>query len=124
MKYDDRDGKYKVFEINLRQGRSNFYVTSSGNNVAKYVVDDRVKEKDMDLKIQKDEFYWHVIPNSVVYKYVKDKELVNKCKKLVASGKSAHSYEYKYDLSGNFKRSLYIKLYSINQMKKFKKYCK
>ncbi|MBC2575912.1 carboxylate--amine ligase [Peptostreptococcus canis] len=124
IKYDDRDGKFKVFEINLRQGRSNFYVTSSGNNIAKYVVEDRVYNKEMDLKIQKDPFYWHVIPNSVVYKYVHNKELVKKCKELVASGKSASSYGYKYDLSGNFKRSLYIFLYNLNQKKKFRKYCR
>lgn len=124
IKYDDRDGKFKVFEINLRQGRSNFYVTSSGNNIAKYVVEDRVYNKEMDLKIQKEPFYWHVIPNSVVYKYVHNKELVKKCKELVASGKSASSYGYKYDLSGNFKRSLYIFLYNLNQKKKFRKYCR
>ena len=124
IKYDDRDGKFKVFEINLRQGRSNFYVTSSGNNIAKYVVEDRVFNKELELKIQKDPFYWHVIPNSVVYDYVKNKDLVKKCKDLVASGRSASSYGYDYDLKGNFKRSLYIFLYNINQKKKFKKYCK
>lgn len=124
IKYDDRDGKYKVFEINLRQGRSNYYVTSSGNNISRYVVEDRVYNKDLDLKIQKDNFYWRVIPNSVVYKYVHNTELVNKCKELVKSGKSASSYDYSYDLSGNFKRSLYIFLYNLNQKKKFKKYCK
>lgn len=124
IKYDDRDKKYKVFEINLRQGRSNNYVTSSGNNIAKYVVEDRVYNMDMELKIQKDEFYWHVIPNSVVYEYVKDKSLVEKCKKLVQEGKSASAYDYRYDLSGNLKRSLYILLYKINQKRKFKKYCK
>ena len=124
IKYDDRDGKFKVFEINLRQGRSNFYVTSSGNNIARYVVEDRIYNKEMDLKIQKDPFYWHVIPNSVVYDFVKDKSLVKRCKDLVAQGKSASSFGYDYDLRGNFKRRLYLFLYGLNQKKKFNKYCK
>lgn len=124
IKFDSRDNTYKVFEINLRQGRSNYYVTSSGNNIARYVVEDRVYNKELDLKIQKDPFFWHVIPKNVVYKYVKDQALVNKAKSLVAQGKSATSFGYDKDLKGNFKRSLYILLYSINQMRKFKKYCK
>lgn len=124
IKFDSRDNTYKVFEINLRQGRSNYYVTSCGHNIAKYVVEDRVYNKELDLKIQKDAFFWHVIPNNVVYKYVKDQELVNKAKRLVSEGKSATSFGYEKDLKGNFKRRWYIFLYNINQMRKFKKYCK
>lgn len=122
IKFDTRDGKYKLFEINLRQGRSNFYVTSSGNNIAKYVVEDRVLKKDLDLKVQKDPFYWHVVPNGVVLKYVKDEKLLKQVKGLIAEGKEATSFGYKKDLSGNFKRSLYVLLYNINQFRKYKRY--
>ena len=124
IKYDSRDNKYKLFEINLRQGRSNYYVTSSGNNIAKYVVKDRILEKNLDLKVQKEPFYWHVVPNAVVFKYVKDKELVNKVKKLISQGKEATSFGYNRDLEGNFKRRLYVFLYNINQIRKYKKYYK
>ena len=80
--------------------------------------------KELDLKIQKDPFFWHVIPSNVVYKYVKDQELVNKAKQLAKEGNSATSFGYDKDLKGNFKRRWYLFLYGINQMRKFKKYCK
>nr|WP_300003617.1 carboxylate--amine ligase [Tissierella sp.] len=122
IKLDSRDNKYKLFEINLRQGRSNYYVTASGNNIAKYVVEDRVLEKNLEFKVQKDPFYWHVVPNGVVFKYVKDQALVKQVKSLISQGKEATSFGYSKDLSGNFKRSLYVFLYNINQFKKYKKY--
>ncbi|MEG0855130.1 MAG: carboxylate--amine ligase [Terrisporobacter sp.] len=124
IKYDAREKKYKVFEINLRQGRSNYYVTSSGNNIAEFVVEDRVYNKELDMKIQKESFFWRVIPKKVVYKYVKNEELIKKCKELDAAGKSASSFEYEADLKGNLKRRWYIFLYSINQFRKYNKYCK
>lgn len=124
IKFDERDNTYKLFEINLRQGRSNFYVTSCGHNIARYIVEDRVYNNELFLSIQKDEFFWHVVPKNVVYKYVKNPELVERAKRLIQEGKSATSFGYNFDLKGNFKRSTYVKLYNLNQMKKYRKYCK
>lgn len=124
IKYDERDNEYKVFEINLRQGRSNYYVTGSKNNIAKYIVDDYVLNKELSLNLCKDEYFWRVIPDNIVYKFVKDESLVNKAKKLVKENKCSSSFRYDKDLKGNFKRRIYLKLFDINQMRKFKKYCK
>ena len=40
VKYDERKDDYVFFELNGRLGVSNYYVTASGNNVAKYYVED------------------------------------------------------------------------------------
>lgn len=124
IKYDERDKQYKIFEINLRQGRSNYYVTGAQKNIAKYVVEDYILNKDMDLDLCKEEYFWRVIPDKVVYKFVKDKDLINKAKTLVKENKCSSSFEYDKDLTKNLKRKLYLKLFNINQMRKFKKYCK
>ena len=122
MKYDKRDGKYKIFEVNVRQGRSNYSVTASCANIAKLLVEDRVMMKDIPLVKQSKEIYWHLIPNSIVFKYVKDEEIKEKVRKLIEEKKDVHTFDYVYDLKGNMKRSIYIMLYKVNHILKYKKY--
>jgi len=70
VKFDQRDGKYKVFEINCRQGRSNYYVTGAGYNLAKYLVEDRIYHKPAALTVTKNRHLWRVIPEKVAYDYI------------------------------------------------------
>lgn len=121
-KYDYRDNKYKLFEINVRQGRSNYSVTAACANLAKLLVEDRVYKKDLPLVKQTEELYWSLIPNSIVFKYVKDEELKNKIRELISQGKTANTFNYPFDLKKNIKRSMYIMLYKLNHIKKYAKY--
>lgn len=69
IKYDSRDGKYKAFEINTRQGRSNYYVTGSGHNVARLFAEDFVYNRAIAEDISREEHLWMVVPKGVAFKY-------------------------------------------------------
>ena len=124
IKYDPRDNSMRVFEINLRQGRSNYYITSAGINIAKLIVEDYILNSDMPYTECKVEHYWHSIPTKIVYKYVKDDSLKAKVKKLIKENKEASSLLYRYDLCLNPKRFAYVMVHLYRHFKKYEKYCK
>lgn len=125
IKYDSRDGSYRVFEINLRQGRSNYYVTGAGYNIARYVVEDRVLGHDLgECVMNRKETFWHSVPRGVVYRYVKDAAFIEKAKRLSREGLETTTLGYRPDLNGNPKRLGYYLVHMQRYFKKFKTYCK
>ncbi len=120
IKYDRRDGKYKFFEINTRQGRSNYYVTGSGFNVAKYVVEEYVYGKELPFEVAKEEHLWMVVPKQVAFKYVKEEENLKKLRKLIAEKKVVNPVFMKGDLKP--KRFLAMFKTYMSHFVKFKKY--
>lgn len=120
MKYDYRDGKYKLFEINLRNGRSSYYVTAAGYNLMQYVADDYMLGKKQEKVYGDNEHLWSVIPHGVLFKYAENKELKAKARKLIKEGKVTNSLFYKEDM--NIKRWVKLTLNSLNYYRKYKKY--
>ena len=120
IKYDTRDGKFKFFEINTRQGRSNYYVTGSGFNVAKYIVEEYVYGKELPAEFAKEEHLWTVVPKAVAFKYVKDEALKAKMKKLIKEKKVVNPLFYKKDLQP--KRLYAMTRTYLSHFVKFKKY--
>ena len=97
MKYDQRDGKYKVFEINVRQGRSNYYVTSAGENLAKHVVEDRVDQKAFSFKAVDAESLFWVVPRKVAFDYIQGEADRALMRRLIREGKYANPLFYHAD---------------------------
>ena len=120
VKYDQRDGQFKILEVNLRQGRSNYYVTGTGNNLAKYVVEDYIYNKEQKLEIANTQNLWRVIPLQVAFKYVKDSDNLVKMRQLVKEKKVINPLFMKGD--DKLKRMLYLYKSHMSHYFKFMKY--
>lgn len=120
IKYDKRDGKYKFFEINVRLGRSNFYVTGSGFNAVKWIVDDYIYNDLGEYTVADNICLYTVVPKYVIKKYVPDGEIKTLALKLFKEGKVSYPLDYKKDK--NLKQRFYAKAVLYNQIRKFKRY--
>ena len=121
IKYDQRDGKYKAFEINCRQGRSNYYVTGAGHNIAKMVVQDRVEGKDLPFEMTRNRSLWRMVPRKVAFKFT-PKQYHQEMRALIKAGADSHSLVY--DKDGSLKRRLRVMKNHLGNIKRFDQYNK
>ncbi len=122
IKFDSRDQTYKFFEINTRQGRSNFYVTASGFNVARYFVEEFVNHNVLPFEIAKEEYLWLVVPKKVALTYVHQPENLAKLKRLFKEKKYVNPVFLKGDMG--LHRTLRMLKQHFSHFKKFKTYYK
>ena len=120
IKYDSRDGSYRFFEINTRQGRSNYYVTGSGFNVARYFVEDYIYKTELEYDDRFRENLWLTVPERVAFKYVKQPENISEMKRLIRAGKVVNPVFKRGDMK--FMRFLRMMKNHIKQYSNFKKY--
>lgn len=118
LKYNKKTNTYKLFEINIRQGRSHSFTTLGGKNITKYLIDDLIYHKDTEIEYLNNEYLWTLVPKRIIMKYVKNEEIKNKIKKLYKEHKVQNILFYKKDLS--LKRYLVLKRKNID--KKYKLY--
>ena len=119
LKYDNRDGKYKVLEINPRQARSSYYLTAAGHNLIEYLVDDLIYDKDKQYTFMKEKVALSFVPKSVIKEYVTSIPLKNEALELLKQGKLVNPLKYKKDKS--IKRNLYLIAKDFSYKKKYKK---
>ena len=117
IKYDRRDGSYKFFEINVRLGRSNYYNTAAGYNVAKWMVDDLIYHKQLDYVKADRQALFTVVPRGIINRYVKDPANRALVDKMYKEHKVFYPLDYKPDMSPV--RSFYVFASLMNQYRKY-----
>ena len=117
LKYDYRDKKFKVLEINARQGRSSYYITPLGCNLVKVLIDDLINNKEMKYKFLKDKVLLSFVPKGVIKKYIVNEEYKKEALKLWKKGVVN---PIKYNKDRNFKRYLYLTKKHFRYYKEYK----
>ncbi|MBF1134067.1 MAG: ATP-grasp domain-containing protein [[Eubacterium] brachy] len=122
IKFDRRDGKYKFFEINTRQGRSNYYVTFSGFNLAKYIVEDYIENKEIAYGEAEEEFLWMTVPKNVALENITSDVNRAKVKDLISEGRVVNPIFKKGDF--NIERWMRMMKNHLRQKGNFRTYYK
>ncbi len=120
MKYDRKNGRYVMFEINPRLGRSSYFVRGAGINMMKILVEDAVYGNGGDCVFADGTSIWLNVPKKVISEYVKDEKLRNEAKALIKSGKYSRTLDRPGERS--LKRWIWIKRYYMGQHNNFKRY--
>lgn len=125
IKYDARDGQYKLFEINLRQGRSSFFVTLSGLNLAKVITEDLVFNEAFTQTVygksdSPEAKLWLGVPKNIFLEYAKENEGKERAKKLLDQKRWGTTVFYDKDLSLRRRVLMNHMFYLYN--KRFKNY--
>ncbi len=117
MKYDYRDKKFKVLEINARQGRCSYYISPLGYNLVKVLVDDLIYNKEMNFEVIDKEVLLSFVPKGVLKKYITNDVFKKKALSLWKKG-AVNPLKYKKDT--DFKRKLLLLRRHIDYYKEFK----
>ncbi len=101
-------GELYVLEMNLRQGRSNHYMTAAGLNPAGLLLSDHCAREPLPFSVAIPDVLWHSVPLSVVYSQVKEGALCDRLRRLEARGRAVSPLHIRAELCGNPLRRLFV----------------
>ena len=106
LKFDRRDGKFKVLEINARQGRCSYYICPLGCNPVKLLIDDLIFDERPDYGLLEKKMLLSFVPKSIAKKYIVNEEYRKKVLEVWEKQGAVDPLYYPADK--NFKRKLYL----------------
>lgn len=118
LKYDARDKKFKVLEINARQGRSSYYLTGLGYNLVEVLVKDLILNEEMDYQFLDKKVLLSFVPKTIIKNYVCNNSFKTEALKLWNKGNIIRPLFYNKE--SNLKRKIILYKKQFDYIKDYK----
>ncbi len=118
----DAKGRDFVLEINLRQGRSNYFLTAAGANPAEILARDCVLGEELGEADVRREVLFRTVPLSVVCRYTARDRDAALARSLHRRGRDVSLLDTRADTFANPLRSLYVWEHMRREKEKFRRY--
>ncbi|CAK7015520.1 MAG: D-aspartate ligase [Paraeggerthella hongkongensis] len=119
IKYDERDGSFRFFEVNTRCGRNTYYMSLGGVNFVTLIVREFILGERIDYREAYDPFVYSCVP-----RYVLDRSMENRARlqqALDVLRRTAEPYPLHYG-SDSFMHNMWARIMHLNQIPKFKRF--
>jgi D-aspartate ligase len=116
VKVDPRTGRECFFEINPRIGRNNYYVTATGESVARHVVEDRVHGRDLEQVVVTTPVLYSILPVRLVLSYLRDPALRDRVRRVA---RTSLRNPFRYGPEGLWMRA-YSVVSGLNFVRKYR----
>lgn len=118
-KYDVRDGKYKLFEVNARPGANTYYMAVGGVNFATLIVEAFVLGREIPYQEAYREALYTLVPTKVIKTCVPNDKLRQKTLDLYARHLAFSPFDAKGD---TLMHKLWAQVRTYRQIDKFKRF--
>lgn len=102
LKYDKRINDYKLLEINPRQGRSSYYLTSLGCNLIEILKKDLIDKEKLEYKYLKRQVLLSFVPKKIIKDYVVNENYKKKALSLYKDHINPIKYKKDFSLKRNY----------------------
>ena len=116
LKYDKKTSDYKLLEINPRQGRSSYYLTSLGSNLIDILKRDLIDNEDLKYEYLNKEVLLSFVPKGIIKKYVVNTKYKTKALSLYKD----HINPIKYNKDFSLKRKYLLFKKDLRYFKDYK----
>ncbi|MDR3137192.1 MAG: hypothetical protein LBU07_07325 [Coriobacteriales bacterium] len=120
FKWDKSTGRLLVLECNVRQGRSNYYVTASGVNLARLIAEDMIYGRRSAYQSVDRPTLWLVVPRQVAFDHTPAEPYHAQMRALIAHGRVVNPLLNPAD--NGLKHRLRVQRVMATQPDKFQRY--